>query len=270
MMINGEKQTQLPATDRGLHYGDGLFETLAVVDGQPRLWSAHMHRLCRGCEVLGLPQPDVQALYDEAQQLCRTHDRAVLKIIISRGSGGRGYRPPQPATPSRLLFLYPWPDYPDAEQGIRLRLCRTPLGCNPALAGIKHLNRLEQVLARNEWQDEAIHEGVMCDPAGQVKEGTMSNLFWVNGGTLHTPDLSSCGISGIMREQVIALAQSLDIPFRVAEIKAEELTDIDELFLTNSLIGIWPVAQFESHCYAKGELSTRLRAALPSYLEQTP
>ncbi len=267
IMINGEVKDALPATDRALHYGDGLFETIAVINGQPRLWSEHMARLQHGCERLGLPIPDAGQLLEEAVLLCGTEKRAVLKIIYSRGSGGRGYYPPQEVVPQRLLFRYPWPDYPVPAQGIHLRLCETPLACNPALAGIKHLNRLEQVLARAEWDAAAVHEGVMCDLMGRVKEGTMSNLFWVKNGQLYTPDMSRCGVAGVMRAQVMKLAADLGINMVTAEITPEELKQVDEIFMTNSLIGIWPVAQFDGKTFTSDGLTQRLQAAMRSSLE---
>jgi 4-amino-4-deoxychorismate lyase len=267
IMINGEMTQLLPATDRGLHYGDGLFETIAVVNGRPRLWSAHMARLQRGCEVLGLPMPDLHLLHSEALTLSSSEQRAVIKLIVTRGSGGRGYRPPADATPQRILFRYPWPDYPELSSGIRLRVCQTPLACNPALAGIKHLNRLEQVLARAEWDDPAIHEGLMCDLGGQVKEGTMSNLFWVEEGRLFTPDLNRCGVAGVMRAQVMAIARNLGTTLETAEILPEELLQMDEIFMTNSLVGIWPVGHFAGRDFLPGKLTQGLQAVLQSRLE---
>jgi 4-amino-4-deoxychorismate lyase len=267
IMINGEMTELLQATDRGLHYGDGLFETVAIINGRPCLWPQHMERLQRGCAVLKLPVPDLEQLYAEALSLCGNDGRAVLKLVITRGSGGRGYRPPQEVTAQRLLFRYPWPDYPDLSDGIQLRLCQTPLACNPALAGIKHLNRLEQVLARAEWDDPAIHEGLMCDLDGQVKEGTMSNLFWVDDGRLFTPDLSRCGVAGVMRAQVMALARDLGIRVSIAETDPEALRQADEIFMTNSLIGIWPVARFASRDFAAGELTLGLQSVLQTSLE---
>lgn len=266
-MINGESSGQIAATDRGLHYGDGLFETIAMIDGRPRLWSAHMARLQRGCEVLRLPSPDLQLLYEEAQRLCVGTERAVLKVVLTRGSGGRGYRLPQEATPQRLLFRYPWPDYPQPSAGIRVRLCHTPLACNPALAGIKHLNRLEQVLARAEWDDPAIHEGLMCDLDGQVKEGTMSNLFWVRDARLYTPELARCGVAGVMRAEVMALARDLGMSVTFDEALPDELLQMDELFLTNSLIGIWPVGHFAGRDFLPGEVTQGLSSVLQGRLE---
>ncbi len=268
IMINGEMTELLSATDRGLHYGDGLFETLAVINGRPRFWLAHMARLQRGCEVLGLPMPDPQQLHEEALSLCGGEERAVLKLVITRGSGGRGYRPPQEPSPQRLLFSYPWPDYPELANGIQLRVCQTPLACNPALAGIKHLNRLEQVLARAEWDDVAIHEGLMCDLDGRVKEGTMSNLFWVEEGRIFTPDLSHCGVAGVMRAEVMAMARDLGIRVDTAEIHPEELLQVDEIFMTNSIIGIWPVGHFSGRDFMPGKLTQGLQSVLQARLEE--
>lgn len=268
IMINGEIQGQLSATDRGLHYGDGLFETIAVINGRLSLWQPHLDRLQRGCEVLGLPFPDPQLLHAEALCVCGSEQQAVIKLMLTRGSGGRGYRPPDETTTQRLLFRYPWPDTPDLSSGIRLRLCETPLGCNPALAGIKHLNRLEQVLARAEWDAPEIHEGLMCDLDGRIKEGTMSNLFWVKNGQLFTPDLTACGVAGVMRAQVMDLARELGIKVATAEITAEELVEVDEIFITNSVIGIWPVGHFLNRHFSPGEMTTSLRSVLQTNLEE--
>lgn len=268
ILINGEPHTSIAATDRGLHYGDGVFETLAVHHNKPQFWHVHMERLQEGCLRLGIPPPDVRTLQDEATELCREYDKAVIKIIITRGSGGRGYRAPEQPDPQRLLIRYPWPDHRLPEEGIALRLCSTPLACNPVLAGIKHLNRLEQVIARNEWQDNAIQEGVMCSTDGAVIEGTMSNLFAICNKTLLTPDLAGCGVAGVMRKQVLRLAGELGIPCEFSRIRSDELKDMDELFVTNSIIGIWPVASYEGHVFGEKRLTGRLVRALDELMEQ--
>jgi len=264
MLINGIATDQLPASDRGLQYGDGLFETIAVIDGQPQLWAAHMARLNRGCEALQLPLPDSALLLKEAQQLCDESTPAVLKVIITRGSGGRGYRFPEPVNATRILSIHPWPDFPCShyQQGITMTVCDARLGSNPALAGIKHLNRLEQVLARNEWQDSDIHEGVMFDVDGNVVEGTMSNLFMVEGDTLITPSLSKCGINGVMRETVLALAAQLGITTRVEAIPLARLKAASGCFVTNSIIGLWPVRTLDDITYQQGKISKDLMQAL--------
>lgn len=251
VLVNGQYCDQIPVSDRGLQYGDGLFETLAVINGSPRLWERHMARLTRGEEVLGLPHSDKSLLRDEADRLCQQADRGVLKIILTRGSGGRGYRPPANPDPRRILSLHAWPDYPQAwfEEGVRLRLCETRWSSNRRLAGVKHLNRLEQVLARNEWQDPQIAEGVMCDEQDNAISATQGNLFLLSGGGLLTPNLEQAGIAGVMRELVIQAARSLDIPVKMAPIPLDSLQSADALFITNAILGLCPVRQFEAQCY---------------------
>ena len=253
-LINGVAATCIDAHDRGFHYGDGLFETFAVSNGEPAMWDMHMQRLLLGCQRLGFPAPDPTLLRSEALSLCAVPDapvRGVLKIIITRGGGGRGYRAPSPSAVlatggvTRMLALYPWPDYPAAfwSEGVAVRVCATRLGCNPALAGIKHLNRLEQVLARNEWDDASVAEGLMLDPQGNVIEGTMTNLFVVRNGQLLTPDVSQCGVAGVMRSWILACARVAGIPSAITSLTLDMVTSADEIFLCNSVIGLWPVRE---------------------------
>ena len=267
MLINGVETEQLSASDRGLQYGDGLFETLAVFQGQAQLWQTHMARLQEGCGRLKLPAPDVGVLLSEVERLCAGHERGVVKIIIPRGSGSRGYRAPETPQPTRILSLHPWSDYPAeyAEQGVRIRSCETTLAIQPRLAGLKHLNRLEQVLARQEWDDPAIVEGVMCNPAGQVIKGTMSNLFFVQDGRVVTPELSGCGVAGVMRRQVIDACHSLAIPLTEQGIDVLRAQASDEVFMTNSLIGVWPVSRWDDTKYRVQGSTT---AKIISYLSE--
>jgi 4-amino-4-deoxychorismate lyase len=261
ILINGDMTDRLPASDRGLQYGDGLFETLAVVDGRPQLWEAHMQRLEEGGRRLGIAIPDTETLWSEALPLCREASRAVLKIIITRGSGGRGYRPAETMQATRILSLHPWPDYPPehVSHGVWIRSCHTTLGMQPALAGIKHLNRLEQVLARREWNDPEIVEGVMCDPYGMVIEATISNLFFVRGDKVVTPELSGCGVAGIMRRQVLETCRSLSLVTLEQGLTVEAAKASDEIFLTNSLIGVWPVRRWDDTKYpVQGETTATI------------
>lgn len=268
ILLNGKPQEVIPATDRGLHYGDGLFETIAICNGKPQFWHAHMERLRDGCARLAIPMPEVGCLEEETARLSAGIERAVIKIIITRGSGGRGYRSPESPEPQRLVMRYPWPEYEIPREGIALRVCETPLACNPRLAGIKHLNRLEQVLARNEWRDEAVLEGLMLDLDGHVIEGTMSNLFAVRDGVLITPDLTRCGVAGVMRRQVLSIAQKLGVVCEMLNLRADELTAMDELFVTNSIIGIWPVARLGEARYGDAPITRQLMSALNTELEQ--
>ncbi len=261
ILVNGVETGQIDVMDRGLQYGDGLFETMAVINGQTEFWQPHMERLQLGCRRLSIPVPDESMLRGEAQQLIAAHpmDRQVLKVTITRGSGGRGYRPPENPQPTRILSLSPWPDYP-AEYytgGVRAYLCRTRLGANPALAGVKHLNRLEQVVARSEWSDPGIAEGVMMDGEDHLVEGTMSNLFFVMNGEIHTPDLSQCGVSGVVRQILIECLQQEGIPVHIRPIALGELETMEEAFCSNSLIEIWPIRKIgESAFPAPGAMTT--------------
>ncbi|MBA2409139.1 MAG: aminodeoxychorismate lyase [Gammaproteobacteria bacterium] len=249
-LVNGSNQSTVPVQDRGLLYGDGVFETIAVRDAVPRQLDRHLRRLRNGCDRLAIDPPAMSLLKAEAMLLCAGVERAVLKIIITRGQGGRGYRPSVETPPTRILIIIPWPEHsPDYHnQGIAILLCRTRLARNPLLAGIKHLNRLEQVLARAEWQDE-YQEGLLLDTEGVVVEGTMSNVFAVRGETLHTPALDCAGVAGIMRERIIEQANLAQTPVTIGELSVDDLERADAVFFCNSLIGIWPVRQFGARSY---------------------
>lgn len=257
LLINGLPGESIAVLDRGLAYGDGVFRTLAVSEGRPEFWQKHMAKLASDCAVLGIAAPDAAALADDARRLLQGETQCVLKITITRGAGGRGYKPPDAPVPTRIVMRAPWPAYgPEmAAAGVAVRLCDTRLGLQPRLAGVKHLNRLEQVLARDEWSDPAIAEGLMQDSDGRVIEGVMSNLFVVKDGEVVTPDLSRCGVAGVMRGLLIESA-------RIADLTLSEVRGADELFLTNSLIGLWPVRQFDGQTFEVGPMTQRWAAAL--------
>jgi 4-amino-4-deoxychorismate lyase len=260
-LLNGESRHCIDASDRGFQYGDGLFETVEVCNGKPLFWQRHFDRLTNGCQRLRLPPPDPALFMAEARQLSAGADRAVLKLIVTRGSGGRGYRQPERIVPTRLFSLHPYPDYPDSfqEHGIVARFCQQRLARNPTLAGIKHLNRLEQVLARAEWQDDTVQEGLMQDYDGYVIEGTMSNLFFVRDGVLHTPALVNSGIEGIVRKIVIEFAIRNGLALAENHFTKQSVLEADEVFVTNSVIGIWPVKQLDNRCFGVGRITRNMQ-----------
>jgi 4-amino-4-deoxychorismate lyase len=262
-LINGEPGERVCVHDRGFQYGDGLFETVAVARGVPLLWERHLRRLLRDAARLGIraPAQTGDVLRTEADRLCQGVERAVLKVILTRGASGRGYAPPTDATPTRVLSLSPWADSLSRARGVSVRFCATTVARNRALAGIKHLNRLEQILARRELEAN-YDEGLMLDEAGHVIEGTMSNLFIVSRGALLTPDLSYGGVAGVMRELVLERAPALSLACRVTTLTREEILNAEEVFLTNSLIGLWPVTRVESKTYPAGPVTQRLRALI--------
>ncbi len=263
-LVNGQWGVRVSSRDRGLQYGDGLFETVLGRDGSLLLWARHLSRLLAGCARLGIPPPSEQTLTEEAASLLAAHGNGIIKIMVTRGDGGRGYRPPQPANPTRILS---WHQLPAAAaerpgSGVRVRLCRTRLGHSPDLAGLKHLNRLEQVLARGEWSDPNIGEGLMLDLDDHPVEGTMSNLFLVGEGRLHTPDLSLCGVAGVVRAWVMDHAQALGSSCLVGRLSLEDVLTAEEVFLCNSVIGIWPVGELDGHPLPVGPVTRQLQRAL--------
>lgn len=262
-LVNGQETSSLPVADRGLQYGDGLFETIALRHGEPLLWQRHLRRLAEGCERLGLHKPDDTLLRQEVDCIAGKEARAVAKIIITRGSAGRGYRLDVESQVTRIVQRSSWPAFPaNAERGVCVRWCTTRLAQQPRLAGIKHLNRLEQVLARAEWQDDYA-EGLMRDRDGLVIEGTKTNLFVVSAdGTLVTPDLSQSGVAGVMRAEILERMPSLGLSCRVQAVNMDLVDTAQELFLTNSLIGVWPVTQLEARRYVVGQISQKIQAAL--------
>ena len=264
VLVNGKTVDCVSTSDRGLLYGDGVFETIAVENGQLCYWLQHLRRLQSGCERLGMGPVDETQLLGECRLLIEKTQQAVIKVIITRGSGGRGYRVPGQLRSTRILQLHEWPNYPASctERGIKTRICRTRLGHNASLAGIKHLNRLEQVLARQEWEDPAIMEGLMLDTSGDLVEGTMSNVFIVKDAVLMTPDLQRCGVAGIMRAHVLEKAAENLITARVQRRKVDALLQADEVFVCNSLMGIWPVIGIDEHAFIKGPVATRLQTLL--------
>ncbi len=268
VLVNGEPCTAINISDRAFQYGDGLFETIPVRDGCIEYWARHMQRLLDGCRRLNLPLPDTSVLLDEVKQLARQD--GVIKIIISRGDGGRGYRAPDPAVAKRIVAYYPLPQYaPELQQqGISLTVCQTPLGLNPVLAGMKHLNRLEQVVGRSEWNDDAIYEGLMLDINGHVVEGTMTNLFFAKAGRLYTPRIENSGVEGIMRQVVLACCEVSDIAVTQGEYGMDVLTAADELFVTNSVVGIWPVSMLMDVEYPVGQITQTLQQLVAEHKQQ--
>lgn len=269
ILVNGREADQVSVLDRGFQYGDGLFETIHIVAGKPQYWQQHMERLSDGCLRLQIPVPEISVLQHESEKLCGEMAEAVLKIIITRGEGGRGYAVEKSAKSTRVLAMFPAPQYPEDcwSEGVAVRVCKTRLGLNPALAGIKHLNRLEQVLACAEWgstdpRSADIHEGLMLDINNNVIEGTKSNLFCVKHAELYTPDLSLCGVKGVIREQVIKVAKQAGLAVHETQMELSDVFQAEEIFLSNSLVGLWPVRLLEDQPFKPGPIRHKLANSL--------
>ncbi len=270
LLINGVYSHQVDQTDRGFQYGDGLFETIAILNGQASFLDLHLARLQKDCHRLKIPYPGTELLTLEVEQLTKNADNAVLKIILTRGVGGRGYRQPDHINTTRVLSLHPYPDYPDSykNQGIHARFCATRLGLNPSLAGIKHLNRLEQILARSEWTDPTIQEGIMLDFNDLVIEGTMTNLFYIKDDNIYTATLTLSGVSGIMRSIIMLLCANHQLTVIEHDFKQAELLAADEIFVCNSIIDIWPITELATTQLPVGEKTRQIQAWLAQLQEE--
>ncbi|MDX1490010.1 MAG: aminodeoxychorismate lyase [Pseudohongiellaceae bacterium] len=271
MLVDGEVTENLPLSDRAIHYGDGLFETILVRDGKAILWPQHMQRLEKGADTLKL-RVDTDLIKTDAARLLAQHTGlGVLKIIISRGSGGRGYTPPDPSKPRRIVQLHALPkDYHSAKRGgISAQVCTHPVSFNPRLAGLKHLNRLDQVMASQELGPD-IDEGLMFDPFGNLVEGIKSNVFIIETGTLVTPALDNSGVAGIMRDQLINQAKALEIPLAIENVSLERLQNASGAFVCNSVFGLWAITHLRVNGadihYPQADIFHRLDQAIADIL----
>ena len=252
----------VPADDRGLAYGDGVFETVLLVDGRPVWWEAHLARLERGAAALGIVAPE-RALWQRDLQRALASGRAgagrqVLKLILTRGSGARGYAVRAPSRPRRIVSIAGAPAVLDAARhGLRLRWCRTALAIQPALAGLKHLNRLEQVLARQEWSESDIDEGLMCDTQGRAVSAISGNLLCLTGRGWITPPVDQAGIAGVCRARLLASGLVIE-----GELRPDDVMSSDAVAVCNSVRGILPVRQLDRRGWAIGPAQRQLQRAL--------
>lgn len=231
----------VPVNDRGLAYGDGLFETIAIVGGKARWLDRHLARLARGCQTLGLKPPDTQAIRQQILGTAAHSPEALLKVIAVREAGGRGYQP-DPDAATRLHFLtapLPAVDHEAVTSGVDVPLL--PFRLTPAgpLCGLKHLNRLEQVLASRAL--DGYREGLLLDRFARVVEGTRTNLFAVRNATLITPHLGESGVAGVLREAILDWAVQQRIPVQEVDLYPYELARCEEAMLVNSVLGVWPI-----------------------------
>lgn len=253
--------------DRGLAYGDGLFETMRVHRGEVPWFEAHWARLAHGALRLGLPLPDQAQVRDEAASLFGGDRGGVLRLQVTRGSGGRGYAPPPHPVPTWILSCHALPA--PIPGGLRLCWCGTRLAIQPALAGLKHCNRLEQVLARRECQAAGADEGLMQDTDGGVVAATSANLFVLRAGTWTTPRVDRCGVAGICRAHLLTALQA-----REARVSSQDVEDADSVFLCNAVRGILAVARIGARVFEPHPAVDEARRALgrlhPAFAMETP
>jgi 4-amino-4-deoxychorismate lyase len=258
-LVDGEIASHITTSSRGLNYADGLFETLGVHAGQPRRWQAHMDRLGIGCDRLGIRMPPQAILLREVQTVSAGLVDAVVKIVLVRGGGARAYKPSQDADTVRIVSAYPFPT--DIEEittrGVRARICDLRLSLQPALGGIKHLCRLEQVLASAEPFAEGVSEGILLDREGHVISAISSNIFLILDGNLLTPRLDRCGVRGVIRAQILAAYSNRCEQRRI---QVDLLQEADEVFICNSIRGIVPLTAIDDQCFEIGPLTRELQS----------
>jgi 4-amino-4-deoxychorismate lyase len=261
MLVDGHACGSVPGADRGLNYGDGLFETLRVHAGTAPLLERHLARLRAGAERLALPWPGAAVLQAETARLAAAGPTdAVIKIVLTRGDGGRGYAPDPSAPGRRLLSLHPLP--PGLEQPLAVGVCRTRLASSPAVQGLKHLGRLEQVLAAGEAAAAGWGEGLMLDAAGCVTEGTRHLLFWRRAGRLETPPCSTLAVDGVMRALLLEALAEAGTPGREATLRYDAIHEIEEMFLCNAVAGVRGVSWLDGRALHETPMLARLRSLL--------
>lgn len=263
LLHDGRACADAAASSRALHYGDGVFRTLLWHRQRAVDWDLHMNKLAADCRALALDLPDAASLADEVAQAAGAAREAVVKIIVARRSAGRGYRPAGTAAERWVIAgAAPAPDAQAYRRGIVLDLSDVVAAEQPLLAGLKHLNRLEQVLASRNWPD-GIDERLLCDAAGRLVGGTRSNLFCVVDGRVCTPRLDRCGVAGIMRRKILDCCATMGLRADEVDLPVADLTHADEVFVCNALIGIWPVRAYAQRTWAApGAVTRRLMQAL--------
>ena len=279
-LINGSFDHTISPFDRGFAYGDGVFRTLVMREGVPESWPQHYQKLVADCAAINIVCPNAELLMSDLQQLflmdAQSEEKSsIAKIIITRGEGNRGYTPPPITAPMRVVTKSAMPQYPEERfsQGVNLIVCETRLAAQPLLAGIKSLNRLENVLARMEWQESTIADGILLDNENNVIECTSANIFARFGNTLITPSLTQCGVAGITRQRIIDLAHTIALKIAIEPFNLEKLMSADEVIICSSLYGAWQVKtvllkatqnnpNVQENTVRTGSLAANIRAAL--------
>ena len=262
--VNGVAVKEIDALDRGLAYGDGLFATMRIVNGEVQFLSAHLARLAQGAQRLGFIWQASESLTNQLQQLASSKSDGCVKLLLSRGVGGRGYAAPNPCLVNEVVSLSDLPQHYGLwqKEGISLALSDILLAKQPRLAGIKHLNRLEQVLIKSVEIPTGFDDWLVLDAEGCVIESSMANLFFIKGKTVFTPAISHSGVAGMMREQVIYALIDLGYNLDIKPINHNDLAQFEHCFITNSLLGLVDINHIDSLSYSKSSFSDTLRQIL--------
>ena len=268
--VNGKQGQLIPANDRGLNYGDGLFLTMRVnADGIIHFLESHLSRIKQAVYRLNFGSqeqlwqlPEVQI--DLLQEIALANPNSGIKLLISRGVGGRGYSAVNCNDITIVISIFELPSHYSQLQksGVRLLKSEVQLASQPLLAGLKHLNRLEQVLIKSYSIDSGFDDWLVVDSNNNVIEASMANLFFLRDGTWITPTISRCGVAGVMREQVIYQLLGFGFNVEITDIAFNELKQIEHIIMTNSLMGAIDVTQITDMSFNKWELTKSLNKSL--------
>ena len=268
--LDGNSTAVLPIPDRGLDFGDGVFETLLVKQGKLLFSELHLERLERGLQALVLPD-----CLDAARQHLETAASFIrkqawswtaLRLTVIRGAGQRGYTPSDLSPRILVVATRLDRDCGKMSAAATLSLADIRLSAQPVLAGIKHLNRLEQVLAAAQTQKEGADEGVVLDQSDFLTSVVAGNLFLVRQGDVLTPELNHCGVIGTRRRLILEKwCPALGLKVREAKLTLGDLSDSEEVFYSNSLQTVRPVARIGNQAWGSFPVC---QALFGQYLEE--
>lgn len=267
--VNGKTVAGIAPTNRGLAYGDGVFRTMRLLDGVLQDWPLHYQTLVADCSKIQIVCPSAELLMREFKYFMTSASDAekqasVIKMVITRGEGARGYAPPAVCEPTRIIVSSPMPRYSPAiySQGVALYTCHTRLAHQPLLAGIKHLNRLENVLARAELKDPHFFDGLLLDYDEHVIEAVSGNLLIRKHGQVFTPALETCGVAGVMRQKVLDWYKTQGEPVVITALHRDSLLQAESVVITNSVYGFLQVVQLDAQLLASDGWAQELRKKL--------
>jgi len=267
VLINGAKQSKISIFNRNVQFGDGLFETCVVENKKILFWVNHFARLNKGCEQLKISRVDESVWLSDVKKalsLC-SYDRCVVKLILSRGESLRGYGFKDDIKPVRAVIVSELQKV-TFNKSFCLEYCQSGYDSNPKLAGIKHCNRLEQVLARAGLKSD---EGIMLDENHNVISVTQGNIYAIHGNTLITPKLDKCGVEGTRRDVILDLAKLLGIKVKVDTLSVKELGQANEVFISNSIIGIQSISQIGDISFSENLITKKIKDAFTEKMEDS-
>lgn len=241
--VNYVPINNIPLNDRGLAFGDGVFSTAKIINGSVAHLDKHMQRLQTACQRIAIIKINWQQLEGELIKLAKGYQRACLKVIISAGESQRGYSRVGGQGANIIITVSNFPSHYDAweQKGISVGISSIKLGLNPLLAGLKHLNRLEQVLIRAELDALPFDDVLVTDINGDIIETNCANVFWLADGQWHTPKLDNAGVNGIIRDRILVQNPAII----ESNYPMESLDNVEAMFISNSLHGIIGVHTFD-------------------------